>query len=106
MSNSNGQGDLLQRVAFVDVAATIEEQEWGVVERPADETSAVAQGGGPRETRQVSVGQNRFVLDEIGDSTHYHATYVAPRWRRGLNRTEQIGSHIFYRMPGVTINGG
>jgi hypothetical protein len=47
----------------------------------------------------------RVFLDEIGDSTHYHATYVAPRWRRSLARTEQIGTHIFYRLPGLAING-
>jgi hypothetical protein len=47
----------------------------------------------------------RVFLDEIGDSTHYHATYVAPRWRRSLARTEQIGTHIFYRLPGSSING-
>lgn len=64
------------------------EQAWDVASRIADD-----------------VLSGRVFLDEIGDSTHYHATYVAPRWRRGLNRTEQIGSHIFYRMPGVTING-
>ena len=29
-------------------------------------------------------------------STHYHATYVSPRWARKLERTGQIGNHIFY----------
>lgn len=29
-------------------------------------------------------------------STHYHATYVRPRWRRHLERVGQIGAHIFY----------
>jgi hypothetical protein len=47
----------------------------------------------------------RAFLNEIGDSTHYHATYVAPRWRRALNRTQRIGTHIFYTLPGVAING-
>ena len=31
-------------------------------------------------------------------STHYHATYVRPKWSRQLDRIARIGSHIFYRM--------
>jgi N-acetylmuramoyl-L-alanine amidase len=27
----------------------------------------------------------------------YHANYVAPAWRHGLQEVEQIGAHIFYR---------
>lgn len=30
-------------------------------------------------------------------ATHYHATYVKPKWRLSLDRTTRIGSHIFYR---------
>lgn len=41
-------------------------------------------------------------LDEIGSSTHYHATYVNPRWGRSMKRLTRIGLHIFYR----TYNGG
>ena len=29
-------------------------------------------------------------------ASHYHATYVAPRWSRRLKRTGKIGQHIFY----------
>ena len=29
-------------------------------------------------------------------STHYHADYVRPSWSRKLQRTGQIGSHVFY----------
>lgn len=32
----------------------------------------------------------------IQRSTHYHATYVRPRWRRKLERAGKIGQHIFY----------
>lgn len=35
-----------------------------------------------------------------GDATHYHADYVHPYWAPSLVRTEVIGAHIFYRMPG------
>ncbi len=30
-------------------------------------------------------------------STHYHATYVSPRWASELDQIGRIGSHIFYR---------
>ena len=46
----------------------------------------------------------RYFLQEIGNSTHYHASYVAPRWRHSLHRTQKIGAHIFYAIPGVAIN--
>ena len=46
----------------------------------------------------------RYFLQEIGDATHYHAAYVAPRWRRSLQRMKKIGEHIFYAIPGVAIN--
>jgi spore germination cell wall hydrolase CwlJ-like protein len=29
-------------------------------------------------------------------STHYHATYVRPSWSKKLQRTGQIGGHVFY----------
>lgn len=41
-------------------------------------------------------------LDDVGSSTHYHATYVRPRWARRMERRARIGLHIFYR----TFNGG
>jgi hypothetical protein len=31
------------------------------------------------------------------DVMWYHADYVAPNWRHGLQEVEQIGAHIFYR---------
>ncbi len=39
---------------------------------------------------------------EIGSATHYHATYVRPRWAGTMDRMRQIGQHVFYR----TRNGG
>lgn len=30
-------------------------------------------------------------------ATHYHATYVSPRWARDLQLIGRIGEHIFYR---------
>jgi hypothetical protein len=36
----------------------------------------------------------------VGESTFYHADYVAPRWAPLLAKVTQIGQHIFYRWPG------
>ena len=45
----------------------------------------------------------RTFLQEIGISTHYHASYVRPRWARALLKTETIGAHTFYALrPGQT----
>ena len=45
------------------------------------------------------VTQGKGWLGEIGYATHYHATYVKPRWRHEMNHIKRIGQHIFYRMP-------
>jgi Cell Wall Hydrolase len=40
---------------------------------------------------------------EVAGATHYHATYVKPRWAKKLRRMEKIGTHIFYKLrPGQT----
>lgn len=36
-------------------------------------------------------------LKDIGSATHYHATYVKPRWRKRMRDRKRIGTHIFYR---------
>ncbi|HEX2019725.1 MAG TPA: cell wall hydrolase, partial [Aurantimonas sp.] len=41
-------------------------------------------------------------LNDVGSATHYHATYVNPRWAGAMERVDKIGKHIFYR----TFNGG
>lgn len=46
--------------------------------------------------RDVTVGG--AWLPNIGDSTHYHATYVRPRWIRDMVKEDKIGRHIFYRV--------
>ncbi len=33
----------------------------------------------------------------VGSSTHYHATYVRPRWAKAMKKMKKIGRHIFYR---------
>jgi spore germination cell wall hydrolase CwlJ-like protein len=41
-----------------------------------------------------------YVEPSVGESTFYHADYVAPRWAPLLAKVAQIGQHIFYRWPG------
>ena len=53
-----------------------------------------------RIARDVSKG--KIYLDEVADSTHYHATYVSPKWGRTMKVLTRIGVHISYR----TKNGG
>lgn len=38
------------------------------------------------------------VQDNTGGATFYHANYVNPNWK-GLQKTKQIGQHIFYKSP-------
>tara|TARA_B100001939_G_scaffold122998_1_gene106651 strand:- start:164 stop:643 length:480 start_codon:yes stop_codon:yes gene_type:complete len=35
------------------------------------------------------------VLSTLG-ATHYHASYVSPKWLLEMRKLEQIGTHIFY----------
>jgi hypothetical protein len=42
-----------------------------------------------------------YVEPLVGTATFYHADYVAPYWRRRLEKIRQIGAHIFYRWPGA-----
>lgn len=50
----------------------------------------------------MAVTAGKIYLKEVGDSTHYHATYVRPNWGRTMLKVGRIGLHIFYR----TRNGG
>ncbi len=46
------------------------------------------------------VTEGSIWLDKVADATHYHATYVRPRWARAMKKTDRIGRHIFYRTKG------
>ncbi|MBP0617554.1 cell wall hydrolase [Jiella mangrovi] len=48
------------------------------------------------------VTTGKIWIADVGSATHYHATYVKPRWARAMQRVDKIGRHIFYR----TYNGG
>lgn len=47
-----------------------------------------------------AVTDGTIFIKDVGSSTHYHATYVKPRWARKLERMKKIGQHIFYRTYG------
>lgn len=47
-----------------------------------------------------AVTDGTIFIAEVGSSTHYHATYVRPRWARTMERMKKIGQHIFYRTYG------
>lgn len=46
--------------------------------------------------------EGRIWLKDVGSSTHYHATYVQPKWARTMKKVGKIGLHVFYR----TFGGG
>lgn len=56
---------------------------WDIAQHVAGETTA-----------------GRIWLPQVGSSTHYHATYVRPRWARKMKKVGRIGLHIFYRTYG------
>lgn len=58
----------------------------------------------PRHTRSWEKALKVVALVMDGErsgiakrATHYHATYVTPRWSAHLSKLGQVGSHIFYR---------
>ncbi len=40
-------------------------------------------------------------IKELAEATHYHATYVSPKWRKEMQKIKRIGVHIFYKAPFV-----
>jgi len=48
----------------------------------------------------MAVTAGKIFLPEVGSSTHYHATYVHPRWSSAMEKMKKIGLHIFYRTHG------
>jgi spore germination cell wall hydrolase CwlJ-like protein len=48
----------------------------------------------------MAVTAGKIFISDVGSSTHYHATYVNPRWSRTMEKMKKIGLHIFYRTYG------
>jgi spore germination cell wall hydrolase CwlJ-like protein len=44
-------------------------------------------------------------LTEVGDATHYHASYVRPAWAPRMTKVTQIGLHIFYKFKSGWLFG-
>ena len=36
-------------------------------------------------------------LTEVGYATHYHATYVRPKWAPRMTKLTKVGHHVFYQ---------
>jgi spore germination cell wall hydrolase CwlJ-like protein len=45
------------------------------------------------------------VYAAVGHATHYHADYVLPYWADSLDKSVQIGRHIFYRLRSTMGDG-
>ncbi len=59
-------------------------------------------------TRSRKIAQDALagkVFAPVGHATHYHADYVVPYWADSLDKTVQIGRHIFYRLRGAYGEG-
>jgi spore germination cell wall hydrolase CwlJ-like protein len=46
--------------------------------------------------KEVVDGGQSVVMADIGNATHYHATYVSPGWAGRMKLMDQIGHHVFY----------
>lgn len=51
-----------------------------------------------RSTQIAEEALKGRVFAPIGHATHYHADYVLPYWADSLDKSIQIGRHIFYRL--------
>ncbi len=71
----------------------------GIADRISDKKSWVAS---MVLARRVLNDDRTLYLADVGASTHYHATYVRPRWARTMKKMDKIGRHVFYK----TKNGG
>ena len=54
-------------------------------------------------TRSKEIAEDALkgrVFGCVGHATHYHADYVLPYWADSLDKSVQVGRHIFYRLRG------
>ncbi len=56
--------------------------------------SGVARDRSEKLAALMLSGRERVVTS---GATHFHATYVSPRWSRQMTRTAAIGAHLFFR---------
>ena len=62
----------------------------------------VANGPAWRQAQEIAreTVAGRLKIAEVEAATHYHATYVRPRWAKSMQKQKQIGLHIFYKTYG------
>lgn len=48
----------------------------------------------------MAVTAGKIFIEQVGSSTHYHATYVRPGWANTMKLMKKIGLHKFYRTNG------
>lgn len=53
----------------------------------------------------LAVSNGDIHLAEVGNATHYHATYVRPDWARRMTKVTQIGLHVFYKFKSGWLFG-
>ena len=41
--------------------------------------------------------RDEWFIDHVEGATHYHASYVNPRWAKHMQRVVQIQDHVFYK---------
>jgi spore germination cell wall hydrolase CwlJ-like protein len=60
---------------------------------------AVTERGPWAQAEEIAqkVTSGELYLTEVGEATHYHATYVRPAWAPRMTKTTQIGLHVFYK---------
>ena len=59
-------------------------------------------GGAWDEARRIAAeALGGRTYDPVGLATHYHTNAVFPAWAPRLTKTNVIGAHIFYRLPGL-----
>lgn len=51
------------------------------------------------------ITKGEIYLTEVGDATHYHATYVRPAWAPRMDKVTQIGLHVFYKFKNGWLFG-
>lgn len=67
----------------------------------------LAQAKEPESWRAAQILAARILTGELrladttGDATHFHAVSVQPDWSGEMEKTTQIGNHIFYRYAHV-----
>lgn len=54
-----------------------------------------------RRARDVAASAlEGYVMKSVGTATHFHTTYVTPRWSNTLVRVATVGDHVFYQFRG------